>query len=143
VIRIQQRGSDDCGIATLAMVLGVPYEDAFARVALALEKRRARGLGIDEFVLDCALGEAGFAYRRIYRYQQTTTETRPQWPPAPFAPRHWALVAVAAGGHAVAMDATGRVLDPYAPWRTSLTHTDYTDVYHVTGVWPVASPVPA
>lgn len=129
--RIQQRGPDDCAVATLAMLLGVSYEEARERVGAAK-------LPLCETHLDAAVAEAGYAYVRRYHHDPLRNARREAWPPAPFASRHWALVVVAGGGHAVAVDADGLVLDPYAPYRTSLSHPDYLEVHHVTGLWRAA-----
>jgi hypothetical protein len=132
VRRIQQRGMQDCTIATLAMLLEVEYEDALQLLAQPFAAGR-----VDDRHLDQALGIAGYASIRKYMFDAMTASRRVEWPPAPFGPKHWALVEVANGGHAVAMEADGTVLDPFAPWRTTLSHLEYVKVCHVTAIWKV------
>jgi len=78
------------------------------------------------------------AVARRFHHDPVTARERPRWPPEPFAPVHWALVEVAAGGHAVVMLDDGSVLDPWDRSRTTLRHPAYLKVHSVTGVWPVA-----
>jgi hypothetical protein len=133
VIRVQQRGPDDCGVATVAMLLDVPYDEAMRLLAVPYGKR-----SVIDSAIDAALLEHGRVVGRRYRYNPLTGKPREDWPPKPFAPRHYALVQVAAGYHAVAMDGAGRVLDPWDERRTSLAHPDYLAVDQVVGVWEAA-----
>jgi hypothetical protein len=132
VNRVAQVDPDGCGIATVAMLLDIAYDDAKRRLAVPYGRRV-----IVDSAIDAALLEAGRVVGRRYRYNPLTGKPREDWPPKPFAPRHYAIVHVAAGGHAVAMDADGRVLDPWDERRTSLTHPDYVAVDQVVGVWEV------
>lgn len=133
MVRIAQEHPDGCGIATLAMLLDVPYGEALALLRVPYGQN-----AVVDVAMDAALVERGFAVQRRYRYDPLTGAPRPHWPPPAWAPAHYALVRVAAGYHAVAVDARGRVLDPWKAERASLTHPDYLAVDQVVGVWPVA-----
>ncbi len=67
IIRVVvQRHPADCGVATLAMLLGVSYEDAL--VALAAEEPAVLTRGVFTKHLEAAAQKLGFRLRRRRRY---------------------------------------------------------------------------
>lgn len=62
---VAQRRNWDCGVASLAMLLGVPYGDVSAAVRARYGKAPRRGLGI--YHLEELANLLGFALRRIYK----------------------------------------------------------------------------
>ena len=120
-------------VAAVAMIAGLTYAEARKLVEASYDK------GIYETIADDVLGELGFALIRRYLFIPRLKRPRldTEWPPVPFAPAHMALVHVAAGAHAVAMNEHGHVFDPWKPERTELTHPDYLRVDWVTGYWKI------
>jgi ABC-type bacteriocin/lantibiotic exporter with double-glycine peptidase domain len=62
---IAQRSNWDCGVASLAMILGVPYGDVSAASRARFGKPPRRGLGI--YHLEELASLLGFSLRRVYR----------------------------------------------------------------------------
>ena len=116
--RVQQRTNKDCGVASLAMFLEIPYEEAFEMCPT-----RKTGLYLDE--IEAAIKKRGIdIYEWLYRYclvddpipmpqERSIVETT--YPPG------------ALGGHFVFMEADGTVLDP-APSRKGPRHIDQYEV---------------
>lgn len=156
VRHVRQSDAYGCGVASLAMVTGHRYEDvrAWFRVPAFLNAERAgRGAslvgdarnaaeprdfsrhGIDHFDTNRYLAEHGFASALRWptpRYG----DTRPAWPPAPFAPAHICQVLTVNGGHAVVWLPDGTVLDPARDAPTTLDDPCYYGgLQWVLGVW--------
>lgn len=129
---VAQEDADGCSVATVAMILDVSYDEAKLLLTIPFSKKR-----LCEIEIDAALFDAGFATQRRYHFDPVKQEKRAVWPPAPFAPMHWALVVATQGAHAVAMDSEGLVYDPFRRERSTLQHPDYREIHHVTGVWRV------
>jgi ABC-type bacteriocin/lantibiotic exporter with double-glycine peptidase domain len=62
---IAQRGNWDCGVASLAMLLGLPYGDVKAAMRARYAKAPRRGLGI--YHLEELATLLGFSLRRVYK----------------------------------------------------------------------------
>lgn len=67
---IPQRHAADCGVATLAMICGVSYEDAL--VAVAAEEPAVLTRGVHYKHLERAALRLGFRFRRRRRYDLDT-----------------------------------------------------------------------
>lgn len=145
VTLVRQTDAYGCGVACLAMVTGCRHEDvrAWFRVkAWANARHDGRALahgdpgyeaveahdfsryGIDHFDTQRYLAEHGFASALKWQTPRLN-ETRPAWPPAPFAPAHICQVLTVNGGHAVVWLPDGRVLDPATREPRTLAHPVY------------------
>jgi hypothetical protein len=68
---VKQRGSADCGIAALAMVLQLPYEDVFAAVA-KIERRWAGRRGLYATSVQAAALRLGTRLRKRRKFDPAT-----------------------------------------------------------------------
>jgi hypothetical protein len=131
---VPQRDDRGCGLAVLAMLTGQPYEAVKLRIAADAGPSEHRGdwaaEGLTVRAMDRYLARAGFAIQRLYRNMDVP------WPPAPWAPLHFAQVVNSGGMHFVAMDAAGTILDPLHEQPRSFE--DWEMVANVAGVVPVA-----
>lgn len=132
---VRQRQSHDCGIACLAMLLGVTLEEAGAAYDRVYPGARSRGRGVTEGLayveLDVVLAEEGLATARLW--QGPRDNRRVPWPPAPWADLHL----VQAGTHFVVLLRDGTVLDPA---RGEASLTAYDDVQSIAAVVPTERP---
>ena len=134
---VRQREQRDCGIAALAMVAGISYEEAQSAFAPAYEPKRTGLIAAD---LYAALAELGFATQELHwpRWGGPIKHAG-AWPPKPFAPAHLAqLYNAGSGGHFIAMDESGTAYDPARPGPRTLG--DYTEIWTVAGIWPARRP---
>lgn len=131
--RIQQRRSNDCGIAALAMACGVPYE------AVQHVFKDGSGDGVNDLDLKNWMIENGWAWQEVFPMRRKGGKYVPRevWPPKPFAPSHIITVQATRDWHFTVMDAAGEVFDPWTPDRKSLDHPDYKSVNCVLGLWRV------
>jgi hypothetical protein len=148
-----QRTGNDCGIAVLAMILDEPYDAVLGAVPLDTD-------GINEVPYCAYLRARGYTLEQRSR---APLGPYPDFPPAPFAPRHFAMVNVnyrfpdwwwtddAARArytaqaqaqniaippfHLVALDARGVVFDPTPADVGRRSLHEYMDVLRVVGVW--------
>src|SRR5687767_8127879 len=65
---IAQRKSWDCGVASLAMLLAIPYGDVSAVVRRVVENPRRRGLVI--WHMEAVAAELGQPLKRVYRQRE-------------------------------------------------------------------------
>lgn len=108
---VGQEDPEGCGVAVLAMLT----DDSYAKVRAIIDADEWVGHsgdwrkgGVAQPVLERYLTQRGWFFARRY----STWDTGGEWPPTPFADRHYAIVANAGGGHFVVMDRAGVVLDP-------------------------------
>ena len=125
---VGQEHPDGCGIACLAMLLGLSYERADELVETGERK------ATHHVTLDKILAEQGRAVARIYQTSPVSRKPRHPWPPLPFADAHLCQVRVrdAGGQHWVVMEATGAVLDPMSSGFRDLA--DYWEITSVAAV---------
>lgn len=128
----------ECGIACMAMVMGVSLDDSRAAFDRVYPGARAKGRGVTEGItnteIDIVLAECGYAVSRLYC--GTKDNRRDPWPPEPFADLHIAQVAMSNGGHFVVLLRDGTVLDP----QHGVTRIDdprYGAVQNVAAVVPL------
>lgn len=136
---IRQKCDCDCGIASLAMVTGLPYDEVLAPFRYRIEA----GHGINEALVYDWLIRHGWAWQVGYKVHHIGAMNQPKevWPPRPWAPVHLVEARVSSGNyHFAVMDSAGRVFDPWEPARTSLDHPDYQDIVFVWGMWKVGAP---
>lgn len=133
VDRVSQADAEGCGLATLAMICRVPYEDVKREVdSWAQNGPQDWGKqGCTHYTLDRFLAVRGFFLQRRYA----------TWGMAltPFAPIHYASVRQPSGrGHFVCVLANGDVLDPLREGVYRLT--DWQEVNQLVGIaaplWP-------
>lgn len=114
---VAQEEASGCGIACLAMVLGVDYETAVQLVPSYAAGRD----GLTERELDEVLAEQGLAVARKWatyhtgRHGKRPAPARVPWPPAIFGEVHIACVTgrdSSATDHFVVVLRDGTVLDP-------------------------------
>jgi hypothetical protein len=132
-----------CGAATAAMITGISYQEAKDN----LEAGPTRNIpidwtngGISHVDLDWILGEFGYfgliKYVTWYKQRNGAIYTPlpgKVWPPAPFAPIHYAQVVQPNGlTHFVVMQSDATVLDPLENIPKRLT--DWPEVHHVVGL---------
>lgn len=67
---IPQRGNGDCTIASLAMLLGVSYEDALTEAVAVSHRPHRRGLYIKHIIETAARLHATLTYRRSINYDE-------------------------------------------------------------------------
>lgn len=103
MVLVRQRCLNDCVVASLAMVAGLPYEasDHF----LAEVGGRSRGCGHPDWQIFRVLGDLGLQWASLLPEDC-------QWPPMPFMDRHLLMVYTGLGSHAVACDSMGVIYDP-------------------------------
>lgn len=129
---IQQKDSRGCGVAALAMVLGMSYEATAADFTKDPWERGTRDLnqqGLYQTEVDRYLWKHNQFVLRKYIF------SGPDWPPLPFAERHICNVKVSAESpinHFVAMDGSGKVFDPLDESKSSLMQ--YHSVENVSGL---------
>lgn len=131
---VRQKHPKGCQIAVLAMVLGVTYEEALARVI------PDGGDPEGSTWLETWLADAGWAVAKKYRWINPGKKERPKWPLDPWADLHYVNVQYSSASglsHAVLMLADGTVLDPGhdEPRRLS----DYFAVNSMSALAPVRS----
>lgn len=136
VTLVRQEHDYGCGIASLAMVSGLSYDDVrrwlldnwpggHERTDDWLEKR-----GIYKGIADYFLASHGYVWRTLYGGWKLSP-----WPPEPFAPVHLVRVRQPSGtSHFVVMDGNGSVLDPLLDEPRCLA--DWSEVDNVQGIWP-------
>jgi hypothetical protein len=131
---VRQEHPDGCGMATLAMLCDMTYQEVVAEMLadpwLADSEFVRKNGECDTFEpwLQKFLGDHGYYYRNVY----STHQPNGPWPPAPFAAKHYAIVQNPGGLHYVAMDRLGRVLDPLREGWFKLT--DWATVRAVIGL---------
>ena len=141
---VKQRNEIDCGIAALAMACDLSYE----RVAGALVMAQGTVFsladavqpeGVNDDIVKAWLRMNGWAWQEKTRNVWIKGAFLPlhPWPPQPFATSHICFVEATRGWHYCAMDALGRVFDPWNEARHSLDHTDYKRVSSVLGLFKV------
>lgn len=119
---IRQKGANDCGLAAVAMALGVSYETVEEMMP---PERRRDTLGYRLANYD--IFEILYRFDKMLQYvmrwdrlglrdAEGHSPTREPWPPEPWAPSHIVQIP----GHWMAMDRQGRILDP-AGVHTKLT----------------------
>lgn len=136
---VRQEHSHECGIACMAMVMGVTLDEARAAYERVYPGKRGEGRGVSEGItyveIDAVLAEHGFATARVWHGPRDSR--REVWPPEPFADAHIATVILANGGHFVVWLRDGAVLDPNA--STPRTIADYPNISSVGGVVPLVA----
>ena len=128
---VKQKGSDDCGIAALAMATGVDYDRIASDIPVPINQTDA-----EEWLRD-----HGFAWQIMYQMRRVERRfcKREHWPPAAWAPTHIAQVKATQELHFVALDRDGCVFDPWDRSRAFLTDPAYREVHWVMGLWPISN----
>ena len=129
IAHIRQKDPYGCGVACVAMVAGVSYEDV---QALLGNWWNGRDQGMTHYVLFELLSHYGFAVQNFFRTNQLRYQPREPWPPEPVAPVSVAMTVTAQGGHFVVWLEDGTVLDPLCEGTHTLA--DYEGVRQVIGV---------
>jgi hypothetical protein len=120
---VRQKHPEGCGVAAFAMLTGRTYNAAVKHLGFD-------GEAIDFRNLRRALEMDGCFCRSVLLRGETWGD---EWPPRPFAPRHFACVTSPSGnGHYVVMNHVGVVLDPLRTGEHRLT--DWKVVSEVCGV---------
>lgn len=117
---ILQRTQDECGIATLAMITGEPYEQVRAEFPFFKD-------GIDEWEVRAYLAERGYACAQVYIHYAPMRVNLPERV-KPFTDVHFAYVD---DRHFVVVLRDGTVLDPARPQPR---HIDQYKVSWICGV---------
>lgn len=127
---VRQEDPDGCGVAVLAMLTGQTFAEVDATV-----KRDAKDHTVKSHEMSTYLWDRGYFLRRI---MLASLAPEGGWPPAPFAPMHYLDVRspTGAGGHWIAMDDEGGVLDPWEPKRNGRPASFYKVAYEAVGVIP-------
>lgn len=136
---LRQKGSCDCGIASLAMITGLPYEQVLEPFRYRIES----GQGLSDYLMYDWLIREGWAWQVCYKVHHlgAINQRKDVWPPTPWAPVHLIEARVSSGNyHFAVMDADGQVFDPWEPSRTTIDHPDYQEILFVWGMWKVRSP---
>lgn len=129
---INQRGSRDCAVATLAMVTGIDYDSILDYFDNDLGRNIEESNGALDYDVEIFLMRKGFAICRGVSSVKDA-ELRPK---SPFANcNHIAIVYVGDSRHYIAVEADGSVLDPALGLGRSLS--DYTRVDWLTAVVPI------
>lgn len=133
---VQQKHSQGCLVAALAIVLGLEYDEALSILEPSGNEPDWRhGFTFVDF--DNALVERGWAVARKFRWLRGNIERQP-WPPAPWANVHLALVRCTENtSHAVILLRDGTVMDPLASSPRKLT--DYVSVDNVAALTPLTT----
>jgi hypothetical protein len=141
---VKQRSENDCAIAALAMACEWDYDRVAAGLViaqgLAISLAEAiRPEGANDDITKAWLRLNGWAWQEKTRNVWIKGAFLPlhPWPPQPFATAHICFVEATKGWHYCAMDALGRVFDPWNQERQSLNHTDYKRVSSVLGLFKV------
>jgi hypothetical protein len=124
--RVVQEDASGCGVAALAMLLDLDYSAARDLADAVLGPGRnwaSQGLHREELDRCLLSRDCELEHRREPRWKI--------WPPAPFAPRHYAYAEM----HFVAVEANGDVLDTWERGRTGTMLAEWADVKVVVGVW--------
>lgn len=134
---VAQNDTYGCGVAVLAMLFGISYQEAKARFP-AYDPAK-HGIHVDDVLVDFGYALATKWNTFHWRFFcNSREEPRNPWPPEPFASTHICKVRVTANSpcfHWVVMLADGKVLDPLTPEPKRLT--DYDTVVSVSAVVPV------
>jgi hypothetical protein len=131
---VPQEDRMGCVIASLAMVLGLTYQET-------LKRFNAEGTkGYSFYWWMEALSQSGWSYQMLWKTDQLTGYNRAEWPPKPWAPLHLCQVHTPQGAHMVVMKEDGIVYDPafphpLDPYRLDITRYEYVD--YVAGLFPV------
>jgi ABC-type bacteriocin/lantibiotic exporter with double-glycine peptidase domain len=64
---IRQRKDWDCGVASIAMLLGVDYRDVSATVAAIIDDPKLKKRGLILYQLEDVIAAFGFETKRVYR----------------------------------------------------------------------------
>ena len=132
---VRQKEPYGCGVACVAMIAGVPYDDVRALLG---DWWSGRSSGMSHHVLFELLFHFGFAVQNFFRENQLRYQPRKPWPPDPTpAPICVALTITAQGGHFVVWLEDGTVLDPLREGTRTLA--DYEEVWQVVGVYEVSA----
>jgi hypothetical protein len=131
---IEQVDKGGCGIAALAMLLGVTY----ARMR-EMAPQLCGHCGVDEPIMYDVLAENGYAVQRLERMRASDEENRAVWPPKPWAKKHLVCVMQSpedSVSHWVVMDGRGNVYDPADKEFRKCKLSRYHSVESVTAVLP-------
>lgn len=131
---VEQVDKGGCGIACLAMLLGVTY----ARIVEWAPEFCGK-CGLQDDQVDQFLSEHGYALQRVWEYREFDARKREIWPPRPFAQKHLCSVMQTnedSIGHFVVMDGKGVVYDPALPAFAPKTLLDFHEVEWVAGCYP-------
>jgi hypothetical protein len=136
---VGQEHPHGCGVAAVAMVLGVSYGEALSKFAMP-DHYDLNSRGLIESALEAVLAENGFAFAKVMRHRgYLKGEPRAVWPVAPWADVHLAQVTHSPGAHFIVVLRDGTVLDPATPQRRHLT--DWPEVYWIAAVCRVPNAV--
>lgn len=126
---IKQKDEYGCVIASLAMVVGVEYDDILSMLPNGLPDR---GMSA-EFQGRSILFEHGFLSMTFYKTIAHTQEENKEFG-NPIAPIHIVSVITNADtSHAVVMDDKGNITDPFIEGVYKIE--DYKELVSMTGVW--------
>lgn len=128
---VAQEEPGGCLVAAIAMVTGLSYWRIRQMVEPSYQD------GIHGVIANDVLAELGYAVMTRYRHRPHLKRDREIWPCPPFAPAHIVHLHATRGPHAVAMDAFGRVFDPWKVEREGLAHPDYQAIDYIEGVFRV------
>lgn len=125
---VLQQHENGCGVAVFAMLTDRTWDEA-------AEFMRFTGDPVPFAMLRAHLQNDGAFVRAICKPDEGD-----EWPPRPFAPRHMACVTQpSGGGHYLAVEKDGTVLDPLRDGRYQLS--DWKVVHEVCGVLRFRLPV--
>ena len=121
---VAQRGIADCGVAVVAMLADVPYDEALAAFDEPARAKIAERTGTNHIDLERALRAFGFVAFLAVRPEYGGTARR-LWPPEPIGWQHVVSVRYHCGAyHWAAMDSAGHVYDPADPTVCQLAAYD-------------------
>jgi hypothetical protein len=126
---VAQEHESDCGVAVLAMLTGRTLVETCDWI-------KWHGRDLQPAEMHWWLWRDGFYLRSVkLRVDLPGWSDEEGWPPVPFrpfAPAHYLMVTAAKGGHWVALDGDGALLDPWDRARQSLDA--YSAVHEIVGV---------
>lgn len=126
-----------CGLAALATVAGLTYEDVRSLIHIDRDFTKE---GTFESELQSLFDRLGFAWQFRTAFEARLGTKRAQWPCAPWAPIHLSFVKNLSNNayHFVVMLKDGRVIDPW--WGVVQGLHRYPEVLSIYGMYRVGVP---
>lgn len=127
---IGQEDSLGCLGATLAMVLGISYQEAVQKFG-GIPPRDGHTYYCDQW--DQILIDEGWSIARKWKYTQPGNRERAIWPPEPWADLHECEVDTGMMSHSVLMLGNGTIIDPLT--REPKKLSDYVRVLSIAALF--------
>lgn len=138
IVLVRQEHPWGCGLACLAMLLGVEYSALFKTRYAHINFETS--VGISNFLMAEELTELGFAYSKLWRFKSGNIERTP-WPPQPWADVHLIMIELQCRkSHWALWLRDGRVFDPYYG-ETDMQNPNYKSIQQISGIYKVGEPM--